>query len=245
MKILIARRTGALLRCAAVSALMLGGAPLAAHAEVKVSGTAATVRLEANDASIDEILTALKDKFAVDYQSTARLDRRVTGSYAGPLERVLARVLEGNDFFLKRVHDRVEVTLLSRQPGGSVTAGAAAPAAKAAPATEVTSAVPASRPIAAEQDKAASPAPAAPEANKDPTMPSFGPIVVAEGPTPTPLPGDSGPKPEISKSPVAPPTPVASGSSSDGPVLVPSTVAPPAPPLAAAKSDDGPPLPKK
>lgn len=244
MKAVCARRAGALLRCAAVSALMLGLVPFAAQAEVKVSGTSATVRVEASDASVDEILSALKDKFAVDYQSTARLERRVTGSYAGPLERVLARVLEGNDFFLKRVNNRVEVTLLARQPGGSVTAGAAAPAAKAAPA-EVTAAVPPSRPIAAEQDKAAQPESASPEVTKDPAMTAFGPIVVAEGPAPTPLPGDSGPKPEISKSSVAPPMPVASSSSSDGPALAPSTAAPPAPPPGAAKSEDGPPLPKK
>jgi hypothetical protein len=56
------------------------------------------------------------------YQSSANLDKRLSGTYAGPLPRVLARILDGYNFVLKTDNGSIAVTVLG-------SPNAAAPAA--------------------------------------------------------------------------------------------------------------------
>jgi hypothetical protein len=97
-----------------------------AGAEVRVQGDAKDVRVEARGATVAEILTALAEHDMVKYRGTPGTNG-ITATFEGPLRRVLARVLEGNDYVIKRGGDTLEVIVLS--PGS--------PAAPSVPRTGI------------------------------------------------------------------------------------------------------------
>ena len=95
------------------------------RAEVSVSGEADAVQIEVRDAPIDEVMAALGASFGLQYQSPAALSRRVTGTYEGSLQRVIARLLDGYDFVIRTDPEGVEVRVY-----GGVKAGEAVLAPK-------------------------------------------------------------------------------------------------------------------
>jgi hypothetical protein len=69
------------------------------------------VRIEADNAAIEDVMDALGANFALRYRTTAPLGRRITGTHRGLLERVVARVLDGYDFVIKTGPEGIEVTV--------------------------------------------------------------------------------------------------------------------------------------
>jgi len=82
-----------------------------ASAEIHLEGPIEDVRLEASDATVEEILTALGTRFHLHHRGTA-LNRPVTATYKGPLRRVLARVLEGYDYIIGSNGADIDVLVL-------------------------------------------------------------------------------------------------------------------------------------
>jgi hypothetical protein len=83
-----------------------------ARAEVRVQGSVENVRLEASDATAAEILVALGERFKLRFRGrTANL--RVTGTYEGPLRRILARVLDGYDYVVEPHAANIDVIVLN------------------------------------------------------------------------------------------------------------------------------------
>ena len=87
-----------------------------AFAETKVDGDAAAVKLQARDASVEEILAALHERYGVVYRGLPAATRRINATFEGPLNRVVAHVLDGYDFVIKRNADTLDVVVLN---GGS------------------------------------------------------------------------------------------------------------------------------
>ena len=87
-----------------------------AGAETKVDGDAAAVKLQANDATVEEILAALHARYGVIYRGLPGATRRINATFEGPLNRVVAHVLDGYDFVIKRNADTLDVVVLG---GGS------------------------------------------------------------------------------------------------------------------------------
>jgi hypothetical protein len=83
-----------------------------ARADIRVQGSADDVRVEAYGATVAEILAALGEHYAVRYRG-APGSSAVTATFAGPLRRVLVRVLKGNDYVIKGSGDGLEVIVLS------------------------------------------------------------------------------------------------------------------------------------
>jgi hypothetical protein len=227
MKITMAH---ALRRSSVVAALVAGlAAPsVTAMAAAQVSGSPQNVSVDAQNSSLKDILSALGKQFNVHYQSTANLDKQLSGTYEGSLRRVVARLLEGYNFIITTNQDMIEVTVLgtqSLQTGGAPSpitgSNAAAQAAQpqetptSHPANPATGVAPSPFARVAEQhpvstDKASSsPAP-------------LPPFHVAEGPSLTPTPSDS---------PTA--GPVLAPATASAPEPKPSTAAPFAPPMPA------------
>src|SRR5258708_9596424 len=77
-----------------------------ARAEVSVQGTATDVRMEAHGATVAEILAALGERFEVRFRGVPA-GRPLTATFAGPLRRVLARLLHGNDHRIQAPGTRV------------------------------------------------------------------------------------------------------------------------------------------
>ncbi len=93
-------------------------------AEVRVQGSADDVRVEAHGATVAEIFAALGQRFAVRYRGTPA-SASLTATFEGPLRRVAVRVLEGNNYVMKRASDGLEVILLG--PASSTATSAASP----------------------------------------------------------------------------------------------------------------------
>jgi hypothetical protein len=105
-------------------AALVAADPTRAFAEVKVEGRLDAVRLETTGASVGEVLETLGATFGLRYRAAIGLDRTLTGVYQGPLERVLARVLDSYDFVTKSSPGGVEVVILAERGGASRTAAA-------------------------------------------------------------------------------------------------------------------------
>jgi hypothetical protein len=121
-------------RCAGMrpSALPVAGALLAVvlcncvHAEVRVEGLAGDVHVEATDATVAEILAALGERFALHFRGTTG-SRGLTGTFEGPLRRVVARALDGYNYVIREQGDGLEVIVLSTTSPNAVTAPPFAP----------------------------------------------------------------------------------------------------------------------
>ena len=104
-----------------VALLAAGGG--AAYAQVQVSGRTDAVRIEATDATLREVLDALRASFNLRYRSDDALDTRMTGTFGGSLPRVAARVLDGYDFVTKITAQGVDVLVIRQnQPDGKAVA---------------------------------------------------------------------------------------------------------------------------
>ena len=107
------------------------------RAEALVSGETDAVRIEARDAAVDEVMVALGTTFGLHYRSPALLSRRVTGTYMGSLQRVVAQLLDGYDFVMKTDSEGVEVWVYgSVKAGGFIVAPKPVEAAKPPPAVK-------------------------------------------------------------------------------------------------------------
>jgi hypothetical protein len=95
-----------------------------AGADIRVQGPADDVRVEANGATAIEILAALGEHYAVRYRGIPG-NNGITATFEGPLRRVLARVLRGNDFVIKKGRDGFEVLVLN--PGSSAASSPSLP----------------------------------------------------------------------------------------------------------------------
>jgi hypothetical protein len=86
--------------------------PRSAQAETRISGGPETVRVEAREASLDEVLGALAGKFQIQYRASVPLDRTISGTFSGSLSRVVARLLDGYDRVVKRDGSGLEIVIL-------------------------------------------------------------------------------------------------------------------------------------
>jgi hypothetical protein len=84
-----------------------------ADAGVNVRGTPEATRVEAHEASIEEVLRALSDTYSFRYVSNIPLRQIVTGTYNGPLSRVLSFLLSGRNFVLKHESKGLRLVIIS------------------------------------------------------------------------------------------------------------------------------------
>jgi hypothetical protein len=84
---------------------------------VSVEGTAAALRVKAQQASLTEVLGALEARLGVRHSALIALDDvTVGGTYSGTLEDVLRRLLAGFNYVIKTQEAMVEVVIVGR-PG--------------------------------------------------------------------------------------------------------------------------------
>ncbi len=85
--------------------------PTCVRAEIKVRGTPQAVVVEAQNASVEEVLIALTDTFKVRFRSAANLNKRLTGTYQGTLRQAVSRILKGYHFAARSGPAGLEITL--------------------------------------------------------------------------------------------------------------------------------------
>jgi hypothetical protein len=123
-------RPGSLTAMMSALALLLLSLSTAVYAEAVVKGSIDAVEVDARDSSIAEVLTALGQPFGLRYRTSTDLYRPVTGSFKGPLLKVISRLLKDYDYVVRSsVSDRIDVTVIKfrLQDSGSVIPARASP----------------------------------------------------------------------------------------------------------------------
>lgn len=95
----------------------------AASAVTDIQGGPEDVRVQVRDATILEILNALKTRFKFTYKAHAYNPEPVTGVYSGTLREALTRILDGNNYVLTSSERGLELLVL----GGAGQSENAAP----------------------------------------------------------------------------------------------------------------------
>jgi hypothetical protein len=215
-------------RAACGLALLAAGlamAPAAAFAAAQISGSPQAVNVQVQNSSVQEVLAALEGQFKLQVRSSANLDKQVTGTYQGSLQRVVARLLEGYSFVLTTNQNGIEVTILGAPNGAGGTVASGTGTASVSATIVGTPAAPANTPVqnavtAPVPHPTPSPAVSSPNMRAANAQPGAPVAVPANGPTP-PFRVAEGTGPM--------PTPIPAGSSVTGPVPGPATSTMPEP----------------
>ncbi len=102
-----------------ISAVLASVQASALGADVRVQGSEDAIRVEARDATGAEILAALAAHFALSYRG-ATASERVSGTFEGPLNEIVKRVLDRYNFVLTRRAGGLEVVVISRRSDKAV-----------------------------------------------------------------------------------------------------------------------------
>jgi len=103
-------------------AVTLGASALGSRAEVSIRGDRAVVHVEASKARLFEVLSALESAFPIRHRTSVPLDRSISGTYRGSVRVVLARLLDGFNYYIAETAEGVmEITVVGR-PGAEVVA---------------------------------------------------------------------------------------------------------------------------
>jgi len=94
-------------------------------AEVRVSGTPERVVLRANDATLMDIVAALRTAFDLELKLNGATARKFTGMYSGSVRQVLSRLLSGEDYVLRSASDGMSIILLGTSVSDSTAARSA------------------------------------------------------------------------------------------------------------------------
>ena len=100
----------------------------AASAATQIDGAADGLRVNARDATIIEILDALKSRFKLTYHAHSYDRQPLTGIYSGTLRAALGQILEGNNYVLKSSGEGLEVLIFGASGQVSGAGAGSAPA---------------------------------------------------------------------------------------------------------------------
>jgi hypothetical protein len=118
---------------AAFAAALLALAP-AAQAELRVTGDRRALLVEADRASVEEVLAALRDKAGLNYRSAVRLDAPFTGRLTGSLDQIVEKLLQSQDYsYVFRNAAQRPMLEVVAGGGGAATASASFAAGGGAP----------------------------------------------------------------------------------------------------------------
>jgi hypothetical protein len=98
----------------------VGYGAAAAGPLLRVHGDATAVRLDARQVTVAQALDALAASFNISYRTSTALDEVLSGTYVGPLGHVIARILDGYNYAIRRENGEVEVMIFGRQGQQSV-----------------------------------------------------------------------------------------------------------------------------
>jgi hypothetical protein len=78
-------------------------------AEVHVEGNLSALRLTTSGDALSAVLTAVGAQWPVSYRSSVPLDVQIAGAYSGSLSQVVARLLDGYNYVIRRDRELTEI----------------------------------------------------------------------------------------------------------------------------------------
>lgn len=112
----------------ALAAALTCGLATLACAEVRVEGSLAALRVTTSRDTISDVLSALGTALNVRYRAALPLDGPANEIYTGSFGQVVARLLDGYSYVIKKDQETTEIVIFSKQGEAAVPP----PAAKAA-----------------------------------------------------------------------------------------------------------------
>lgn len=85
-----------------------------ADAGFRISGEGSHLRVEATDARIDDVLTALREKYGLIYHNDAAFEQPITGNYSGSLDQVVKQIMRRYDHAIKSRNGVVELVVTNQ-----------------------------------------------------------------------------------------------------------------------------------
>ena len=108
----------------------LGSSP--SRAAVEVQGTSASVHVVAHNAKVSEVLWALTETLeSFRCKEATNIDDVISGSYNGPVEDVLGRILRGYDYVITIQGTAIDILVVGKSAGAPAIVPAPASAAVA------------------------------------------------------------------------------------------------------------------
>jgi hypothetical protein len=96
-------------------AVLLCSLATIARAEVRVEGDLAAVRVTTSRDAISDVLSALAAALNVRYRTAIRIDASANAIYSGSFREVVARLLDGYNYVIKRDRETIEIVVLGRR----------------------------------------------------------------------------------------------------------------------------------
>jgi hypothetical protein len=93
----------------------------AARAEFSIEGGVSALRVEATQTPIEDIFSAIGAIYGVTITASALPEQPVTGVYSGPLQRVIAGMLDRYDYVLSVSPDTIDIVFLGVRSGQGAT----------------------------------------------------------------------------------------------------------------------------
>jgi hypothetical protein len=107
-RISVLRRSSAAI---AAGLMLLAAEP--ARAATEIEGSQNDVDLRVRNASIGDVLAALAARFKLTYRAPPNLTGELSGRYSGPLNQVLARILDGVDYVVEASDEGIRLVILN------------------------------------------------------------------------------------------------------------------------------------
>jgi len=104
---------------AACLAVLMQALSQPACAEVRVSGKSDALIVEAREAPIKQVLERLRTTLKLNYRVAGSLDRVVTGTYTGSLQRVLSRLLADYNYVMRSSADGEQLVVFGSGVAGN------------------------------------------------------------------------------------------------------------------------------
>jgi hypothetical protein len=120
-RISVLRRGSAI--TAGLALMLLAAEP--ARAATEIEGSQNDVDLRVRNASIGDVLAALAARFKLTYRAPPNLTGELSGRYSGPLNQVLARILDGVDYVVEASDEGIRLVILN--PADKAKASPSAP----------------------------------------------------------------------------------------------------------------------
>ena len=87
---------------------------------LQLQGSPAALRLDLHRTTIINVLSALRAAFHFHYQASVALDEPLNGTYAGSLEDVIARVLNGYNYVIEQDNAKFDLIIFGKAGGRAV-----------------------------------------------------------------------------------------------------------------------------
>ena len=104
-------RRGSAAIAAGLALMLLAAEPVRATTEIE--GSQNDVDLRVRNASIGDVLAALAARFKLTYRAPPNLTGELSGRYSGPLNQVLARILDGVDYVVEASDEGIRLVILN------------------------------------------------------------------------------------------------------------------------------------